>query len=409
MNLLSTLAVALSALGRNLLRSFLTTLGIMIGVAAVITTVALGEGNKAQAEAAYAAMGTSLLIVLPGSTQSGGQRGGFGSQPTLTWDDLKAMQTEVPSVKSAAPGLRTSSSVLAESANWTTSVWGTTPEFFDIRNWPMSLGNRFTQSDVDTGTKVVVLGQTVSDKLFGPTADPIGQTVRIRNIPFQVVGVTIKKGQSTGGQDYDDQVVIPVSTFASKLQGGLRNYINGMIYVGATSSATTAKAEREITALLRDRHRLAPGADDDFNIRNLAELASSQAEQTRNQSLLILAIGAISLLVGGIGIMNIMLVSVSERTREIGVRMAVGAKPLDVLTQFLVEALLLSLLGGIIGVGIGIIVVNWLATSFGWLVLIRVDSVVIALAFSAAVGVIFGLYPAYKASRLDPIDALRYE
>jgi len=401
--------VALSALNRNKVRSFLTTLGIMIGVSAVIVTVALGEGAKAQAEAAYAAMGTSLLIVLPGSTQSGGQRGGFGSMPTLTWDDLKAIQTEVPSVKWAAPGLRTSSSVLAESANWSTSVWGTTPEFFDIRNWPMSLGSRFAQSDVDTGTKVAVLGQTVVDKLFGPAADPIGQTVRIRNIPFTVIGVTIKKGQSSFGQDYDDQVVIPVSTFASKLQGGLRNYINGMIYIGASNSSLTSKAEREISALLRDRHRLVPGAEDDFNIRNLAEMAASQAEATRTSSLLILAIGAISLLVGGIGIMNIMLVSVSERTREIGVRMAVGARPFDILAQFLVESLLLSLLGGLCGVGIGAFAVDKVASSFGWEAPIRLDSVLIALGFSALVGVVFGLYPAQKASRLDPIDALRYE
>ncbi len=409
MNLLSTIGIALSALGRNKLRSFLTTLGVVIGVGAVIATVALGEGAKAQQEAAMSAMGTSLLIVLPGSSQAGGARGGFGTMPTLTWDDLRAIQNEVPSVKSASPGLRLSASVVADSGNWTTQIWGTSPEYFDIRNWQMALGVRYTQSDVDAGNKVVVLGATVVEKLFGADTDPVGQTVRIRNIPFTVIGVTVKKGQSPMGQDYDDQVLLPVSTFASKLQGGLRNYLNGMIYVSATSPALTSKAQRDITALLRDRHRIAPGGEDDFNIRNLSEMAQAQQESTKTSSMLILAIGAISLIVGGIGIMNIMLVSVTERTREIGTRMAVGARPIDILLQFIVESLVLSTLGGLLGLACGVGVVWQLSASFGWPTLIRGDSVAIALGFSALVGLVFGLYPAQKASRLDPIDALRYE
>ncbi len=356
-----------------------------------------------------AAMGTNLLIVLPGSSSAGGARGGFGSSPTLTWDDLKAIQTELPSVKSAAPGLRLSSSILADSGNWTTQVWGTTPEYFDIRNWQMALGERFTQSDVDTGNKVVVLGATVVDKLFGVDADPIGQTVRIRNIPFTVIGVTVKKGQSQMGQDYDDQVLLPVSTFAAKLQGGLRNYLNGMIYVAASSSAGTQKAQRDMTALLRDRHRIGLGAEDDFNIRNLAEMAAANAEQTKTASTLILVIGGISLLVGGIGIMNIMLVSVTERTREIGTRMAVGARPMDILLQFIVESLVLSLIGGFLGLALGAGIVTWVGKTLGWPVLIRMDSVFVSIGFSALIGLVFGFYPAFKASRLDPIDALRYE
>ncbi|MCI0658371.1 MAG: ABC transporter permease [Acidobacteria bacterium] len=409
MSYLAILRVASRALLRNRMRSFLTTLGIIIGVAAVIAMVAIGEGAKARVEQSFSAMGTSLLIVMSGSTTAGGARGGFGSMPTLTWDDLRAIQTEIPVVQFAAPSLRSVAQVVNEDQNWSTSITGTTPEYFEIRSWSMAKGAAFTQSDVDGGTKVVVLGQTVVDKVFGPHADPVGQVVRIRNIPFQVVAVMAKKGQSPNGQDYDDAVIIPVTTFQTKIQGGLQKFLSGAIMISAVSPAATDKAENEVTDLLRDRHNIQPGADDDFSIRNLTEIASAQQEGTRTLTLLLSSIAAVSLLVGGIGIMNIMLVSVTERTREIGLRMAVGAKPKDILSQFLVEALTLSVAGGLFGVALGIGVAQYLGKQFDWPMLIRPDIILLSVGFSAFVGIAFGLYPARKASLLDPIEALRYE
>jgi putative ABC transport system permease protein len=408
MSWLQTFRVALRALGRNKLRSFLTTLGMVIGVSAVIAMVAIGDGAKARVEESFAAMGSNMLIILPGTTTTGGAQGGFGSMPTITWDDLRAVQTDVPAVRYAAPVLRTSAQILSEDQNWGTSVSGTTPEYFSIRNWSVARGVGFSASDVDSGTKVAVLGQTVVDKLFGPNADPVGQQVRIKNIPFQVIGVLTKKGQSPVGQDYDDAAFIPSSTFQAKIQGGLKNYLSGTIYVGAAGS-DTQRAENQIRALLRDRHHVGPSADDDFSIRNLAEMANAQQEGTRTLTTLLASIAAVSLLVGGIGIMNIMLVSVTERTREIGVRMAVGAKSGDILLQFLAEALALAVAGGVIGVLLGLGAAWRLAASFGWPVMFRPDVIVVAVGFSGLVGVGFGLYPARKASVLDPIQALRYE
>jgi putative ABC transport system permease protein len=409
MNMWQTFRVAVRALLRNKLRSFLTTLGIIIGVAAVIAMVAIGEGAKKKVEDAFASMGSNLLILIPGSTASGGARGGFGSQPTLTWDDLKAIQNEVPSVKAAAPQLRSTGQVQSEDQNWTTQITGTTPEYFLIRNWKVARGVGLTQSDIESGAKVVVLGQTVVDKLYGASADPVGQLVRIKNIPFQVVGVLDKKGQSPVGQDYDDAVFVPSSAFLTKIQGGLKNYLNGVVFVGASSPEGVARAEIEIGNLLRDRHHLQTGAEDDFSIRNLTEMASASAEGTKTMTTLLSSIAAVSLLVGGIGIMNIMLVSVTERTREIGLRMAVGAKPRNILFQFLIEALALSTMGGLIGVVLGLFGAQRLAAGFGWPMLIRPDVILISVGFSALVGIGFGLYPARKASQLDPIDALRYE
>jgi putative ABC transport system permease protein len=312
-------------------------------------------------------------------------------------------------VRYAAPQLRSNAQVLSEDSNWTTSITGTTPEYFEIRNWPIGKGARFTQSDADAGNKVVVLGQTVVDKLYGENADPVGQSVRIKNIPFQIIGVLAKKGQSPMGQDYDDAVFLPVTTYESKIQGGLKKYLSGTVMVGAVSSAATSTAERQITNLLRDRHHIPAGGDDDFSIRNLTEMANAQQEGTKTLTTLLASIAAVSLLVGGIGIMNIMLVSVTERTREIGVRMAVGAKPKNILAQFLVEALTLSVMGGLLGIAIGLFAAARLAAKFGWPMLVRPDIILISVAFSAFVGIAFGLYPAQKASRLDPIDALRYE
>jgi len=408
-NPFETLRVALRALLRNKMRSFLTVLGIIIGVGAVIAMVAIGEGAKARVEESFASMGSNLLIVMPGSTNASGARGGFGSMPTLTWDDLRAIRSEVSSVRYAAAQLRSNTQLMSEDQNWSTSTIGTSPEYFLIRNWRVASGRPLLDSDVETSAKVVLMGQTVVDKLFGPSADAVGQIVRIKNIPFEVIGVLERKGQSPMGQDYDDGVFVPQTTFQSKIQGGLQKFLSGTIFIGATSTDATARAEEQISGLLRDRHRIAAGTDDDFSVRNLTEMANAQQEGTRTLTTLLASIAAVSLLVGGIGIMNIMLVSVTERTREIGVRMAVGATPLNIMLQFLVEALTLAVAGGIVGVGIGVFSAGQLASRFGWPMLIRPDIVVISVGFSALVGVVFGLYPAQKASRLDPIDALRFE
>jgi putative ABC transport system permease protein len=404
-----TLRVALRALGRNKLRSFLTGLGVVIGVAAVIAMVAIGDGAKARVEQTFASIGSNMLIILNGSSQGGGAMGGAGSLPSLTWDDLKAIQTELTAVREAAPVLRAGSQVMSEDANWNTSIQGTTPDFLRVRSWPVAVGAEFSQTDVDGGMKVAVLGQTVVDKLYGPNANPVGQVIRVKNIPFTVVGVLSKKGQSPFGQDFDDVVLVPVTTFQQKISGGLKNYIAGQIVVSSRGQDGNARAQQQVRGLLRDRHRLTVDADDDFQIRNPSEIASAQQEGTKTLTTLLMAIAAVSLLVGGIGIMNIMLVSVTERTREIGVRMAVGARARDIQLQFLVEALTLSMAGGLIGVATGLGIAGWLASAFGWSMLVRPDVILLAVGFSGLVGVGFGFYPALKASRLDPITALRFE
>jgi putative ABC transport system permease protein len=409
MNPLVVLRIAGRALVRNKLRSFLTTLGVVIGVGAVIAMVAIGEGAKERVRATFASMGTNLLVVQSGSSRQGGIRGGSGSSPSLTWADLSAIQREIPTVRWAAPQLTARAQLVGDEQNWNTQVVGTTSVYFDIRSWAMAAGARFSDADAETGAKVIVLGQTVVDNLFGPGADAVGRVVRVNNAPLTVVGVAARKGQSPTGQDYDDAAWIPVKTFQTKIQGGLASFIPGQIYVSAASDSDTARAEAQVTALLRDRHRLAPGANDDFSIRNLAEVASAQEESTSTFTSLLAAVAAVSLLVGGIGIMNIMLVSVTERTREIGTRLAVGAKPRHILAQFLVESMALALIGGVIGVILGVGVAGQLAARFDWPTVVRPDIIVIAVVFSAAVGVGFGLYPARKAALLDPIQALRYE
>ncbi len=409
MSPLQVFRVALRALTRNKMRSFLTTLGMVIGVAAVIAMVAIGDGAKARVEQSFAAMGSNMLIVMSGTSTSGGAHGGFGSQPTITWDDLKAIQAEIPSVRYAAAVLRSNAQILSEDQNWTTSVYGTSPDYLAIRSWPVARGASIAGSDIDSGTKVALLGQTVVDKLYGTSANPVGQQIRIKNVPFTVIGVLEKKGQSAFGQDYDDAVVVPYTTFLSKIQGGLKNYLSGSIFVGATSGAATSHAEKEITGLLRDRHHLTTGTDDDFSIRNLAEMQDMANDSTKTLTTLLACIAAVSLLVGGIGIMNIMLVSVTERTREIGVRMAVGARSRDILSQFLIEALTLAVAGGVIGMLLGLSAAWRFSVSLHWPVLFRLDVVVIAVGVSGLIGVGFGIYPAHKASRLDPIQALRFE
>ncbi len=409
MNVLAVCKVAGRALLRNKLRSFLTALGVVIGVGAVIAMVAIGEGAKRRVEQTFEAMGTNLLIVLPGSASSGGMRGGAGSQATLTWTDLAAIRAELPAVASAAPVLRAGVVVQTGDANWSTGLIGTSPEYLRIRNWTTVRGRPFDPGDVDGAAKVVLLGETVVDHLYGPNVNPVGQIVSIQRVPFQVIGVLAKKGQSPMGQDYDDTAVTPFTTFNTKIQAGLGKFIAGAIFVSATGAGETARAQAEIANLLRDRHHLPAGAEDDFSVRNLAELAAAQQQSTGILTTLLAAIAVVSLLVGGIGIMNIMLVSVTERTREIGVRMAVGARSWDVLAQFLSEALALSLAGGIIGIGLGLLAALRLAAMYHWPMIIHPSVVLISVGFSALVGVVFGLYPARKAARLDPIEALRFE
>jgi len=406
---LQVLRVAVRALLRNKMRSFLTTLGVIIGVSAVIAMVAIGEGAKARVEEAFASMGSNLLVVLSGTTSASGAHGGFGSMPTLTWDDLKAIRSEASAVRYASPQLRSNQQVISEDQNWATSINGVSPEYLLMRTWPVAMGSPISQSDIEAGSKVVLLGQTVVDKLFGSNADPTGQSVRIQKVPFQIIGVLARKGQSATGQDYDDAAFIPYTTFQAKIQGGLQKFIAGALMVSAVSSEATTRAQNQIATLLRDRHHTPIGADDDFSIRNLTEMASAQQEGVKTLTTLLASIAAVSLIVGGIGIMNIMLVSVTERTREIGIRMAVGAKGRDIMIQFLIEAMTLSVIGGGTGILFGVVGSKITSSQLGWPVVIPLVAVGIAFIFSALVGVVFGLYPAWKASTLDPIDALRYE
>jgi len=410
MSALAIAKVAGRALLRNKLRSFLTALGVVIGVAAVIAMVAVGEGARRRVEETFEAMGTNLLIVVPGSASSGGMFGGAGTRPTLTWDDLAAIRGELRAVATAAPVLRASAVIQAEDMNWTTGVIGTSPAYLTIRNWRVARGRAIHDGDVDGSVKVALLGETVAEKLWGPGFDPVGRPIRIRGNPFVVAGVLVRKGQSPMGQDYDDTVLVPYTTFQTKISNyGLGSYVHGALFVSATSSTETMRAQREIESLLRDRHRLALGMDDDFQVRNLSEISAAQQQSTGILTTLLAAIAVVSLVVGGIGIMNIMLVSVTERTHEIGVRMAVGARSWHILGQFLGEALALSLAGGALGIALGLAVASSLATHFHMPSVIHWDVIALAVGFSAAIGVGFGLYPARKASRLDPIDALRFE
>ncbi|MDD5306126.1 MAG: ABC transporter permease [Deltaproteobacteria bacterium] len=401
--------IAVRALLRNKTRSFLTMLGVIIGVGSVISMVAVGEGAKSSVSKAFEQMGTNLLIVTSGSTRSGGFMGGMGSMPTLTWDDLDAIRSEAPSVRYAAPLMSQKTSIVGEDGNWNTQVNGTTPEYFPIRSWRVAEGSMFSASDIETNAKVVVLGQTVVSHVFGTGVDPVGKPVRIRGTPYQVIGILEKKGQSFGGTDLDDAAFVPISVFRGKLQGGLQQFITGVIFVGAGSAEETFRAQNQISSILADRHHIADRADDDFAVRNLTEIASARQQGMNTLTGLLAAIAVVSLLVGGIGIMNIMLVSVTERTREIGIRMAVGARPVHIMAQFLVEAMTLSMTGGLLGIGLGFGVSKILADNLVWAFVVRSDIVAVAFLFSAAVGVVFGLYPARKAMNLDPIEALRYE
>ncbi|HVK72482.1 MAG TPA: ABC transporter permease [Kofleriaceae bacterium] len=407
MSLTRTLMVALAALARTKTRSFLTVLGVIIGVGAVIAMVSIGEGAKARVAAQFDAMGTSTLVVSSGATNAGGVRGSAGSRLTLTWDDLDAIRG-LPEVATAAPQLRGNAQLLSEAGNWQTSITATTPEWFAVRNWDVGAGELLTSADVAASRKVAVIGTTVAQNLF-PGGDPIGETIRIDRTPFRVVGVLTAKGTAATGQDNDDVVVIPATTFLSKVSGGLAKYLGGQIVVSAVSRDQTTAAKAAIEDLLRTRHRIRPGEDDDFSVRDLTAIAAAQQESASTITSLLAGVALVSLLVGGIGIMNIMLVSVTERTREIGLRMAIGAKGRHVLLQFLIEAVVLSIAGGVLGILVGVGAAKYMASQFGFPLLVRPDVVILAVAVSAAVGVGFGAYPARRASRLDPIVALRHE
>ena len=404
-----TLRMALRALRRNTLRSILTALGIIIGVAAVVAMVSIGEGAKGRIRTQIEGAGTNVILVFSGSSNSGGMRGGMGSQPTITWDDVRAMQTELPAVRAVAPLTRTMTQAISETQTWTTTVYGTTPDYFVIRNWDLAVGAGLSASDVAGATKNVVIGRTVADKLFGVGVDPLGQVIRIRNAPYSVIGVLAKKGQGGMGDDQDDAIFVPVTAFQARIQGGLGQYVRGPVYVSAMTSEAIEPARAQIASLLRERHRLAADAEDDFSTTTMAEMTGIFTSAMGTLTNLLAAIALVSLVVGGIGVMNIMLVSVTERTREIGIRMAVGAQPSDIMRQFLIESLTLAAIGGAIGVLLGLGIANLVAAAFGWSMLARTDIILMALGVSAGVGVVFGLYPALKASRLDPIAALRYE
>ena len=406
MSLFMILGVALKALGRNKMRTSLTMLGMIIGVAAVITMVALGRGAQQSIEDQIKSAGTNMITVSAGNWSSGGVRHGAGSATTLSVEDAEAIREQVQGVQYVAAGVNTRGQVVFGNQNWSTRVQGTDVEFPLIRFWPTQLGTYFTPTDVSASAKVAVLGSIVRDTLFGEGADPVGQTIRVRNQPFKVIGVMAVKGPGSFGEDQDDAIFMPYTTVQKKLRG--IRYIQS-ITVSAMSAGQTVAVSDEIAALLRIQHGLIPGDEDDFRVRTLEEMASVRSETTRTMTSLLASIAGVSLLVGGIGIMNIMLVSVTERTREIGLRMAVGAKGKDVLFQFLVEAVVLSLLGGTIGIGLGFGLSQGITQFLEWPTTVSPDAVVVAFGFAAVTGIFFGFYPARKAASLDPIESLRFE
>ncbi len=397
--------IALRALARNKLRSFLTMLGIIIGVGAVIAMVAIGEGAKKRVQDQIASLGTNVLVVLPGTVTLGGARTGSGGVQTLVDSDAKAIMREIPIVSAASPVLRSGQQVIAGDQNWSTSVQGVAPEFQQIRNWVVSEGRFISDADVESTAKVALIGKTVAQNLFGEES-PLDAIIRIKKIPFRIIGVLGAKGQTGFGQDQDDTIMIPYTTMEKRILGV--TYIQ-QIVVSAASAEQTQQVQDQITMLLRQRHRVRPGRDDDFSIRNLSDITEAASNSATVMAVLLGSIASVSLLVGGIGIMNIMLVSVTERTREIGIRMAVGARSRDIMLQFIVEAVVMAASGGLIGILIGIGSSILLKSLVQLPALIRPDIVAIAFLVSGSVGVFFGFYPARKAANLDPIEALRYE
>jgi len=405
MNFLMTVWVALKALRKNKLRSLLTVLGVVIGVCAVITLVNLGSGAQISIQKAISGLGTNLLVIFPGSVTQGGIRTGYGTVTTLIPEDAEAILSECADVQMVTPVVTSAAQVVFQNQNWSTSILGADTDYQLIKNWPLALGEFFTPQDVKAATKVCVLGETVAEKLF-VKQNPVGQVIRVKRIPFRVVGVLTPKGQTAFGQDQDDTIIVPYTTAQKRLVG--ITHVN-MIMASAVSVEGTAAAQEQIKNLLRHRHKIKKGDDDDFTVRNLADLTAVFSTITGILTLLLGSIASISLLVGGIGIMNIMLVSVTERTKEIGIRLSVGATSQDILLQFLLEAILLSLMGGGIGILLGMGITSTVSYFTGWPSPVSLYAILIAFLFASGVGVFFGLYPARKASRMNPIDALRYE
>ncbi|HEX9874324.1 MAG TPA: ABC transporter permease [Deferrimonas sp.] len=397
--------VALQSIARNKMRSLLTMLGIIIGVGSVICLVALGQGSQRDIEGQVASLGTNLLMLRSGSSQVGGARGGAGTLETLSMEDVARLRLEATLLQGVSPEIRVTSQIIAGGRNWNTAVTGASPEYLEIRNYQVASGAPFTEREVRTRAKVALLGETVARELF-PGEDPIGAAIRIRNVPFRVIGLLAAKGQSAFGTDQDDIVLAPSTTVLYRLGDGrtVRS-----IVASAVSPEEMEAAKEEIIAIMREAHRIPAGGLDDFNIRDQTEINQMATRVTGTLTLLLSAIAAVSLLVGGIGIMNIMLVSVTERTREIGIRLAIGARSVDVLSQFLIEAAILSLLGGLIGIACGLGAAWGFGSLLGISVVINPAVIAVAVLFTGAVGIFFGFYPARKAANLNPIDALRYE
>lgn len=402
---LATLKIAARALRRNKLRTLLTMLGMIIGVGAVIAMVGIGNGAKSQIETQIASMGQNVVLVFSGSFTRGGTRSGWGGAGTLTMEDADAILREIPGVTAVSPEIRTRAQIAAGNQNWNTSIQGESPDYFDIRQWPIIAGASFTAQDVRSANKVAVIGKTIADELF-PGEDPIGQVVRVKNVPFIILGMLTPKGLSVQGQDQDDLMIVPYTSAMKRVQ---RVTTLGSIIAQVAKPALLSPVQQQIIELLRQTHKITPGKDDDFTVRNQQEIAEFATAQSKTMTWLLLVIAMVSLGVGGIGIMNIMLVSVTERTREIGIRMAIGARGHDILLQFVTEAVTLSVIGGVIGIGLGFLVSKIITIKLSWPTLIPSEWVLYAFFVSAAVGIFFGFYPARKASQLDPIDALRYE
>jgi len=412
MNFAATLAVAFRALAANKLRSALTMLGIVIGVAAVIVMIAVGRGAQAQVERQIRSLGSNLLIVFSASPTFTGARAAAGATHTISEEDAHAIHRELTeTIVAAAPALRGSGQVVAGNSNWSSTFWGVTPEYFEVREWRLAEGRAFDPSEINGAAKVAVLGRTVAWNLFGDES-PIGQTVRIRTVPLTVVGVLATKGQNLMGQDQDDIVLMPISTARNRVLGATalaKSRSVGSINIKARDDVDIKVAEEQVRQLLRQRHRLQPGQEDDFTLRNMTEILQAREDSSRVMAMLLAAVASVSLLVGGIGIMNIMLVSVTERTREIGLRRAVGARGGDILRQFLVEATALSLIGGLVGVLLGSLGAALIGELAGWPIELSPFAALLAVSFSAGIGIFFGFYPARKAARLSPIEALRHE
>lgn len=407
--LLVTIQLAFRVLRRNPLRAGLTMLGIIIGVGAVVAMVSLGQGASASVQSQIASLGTNVLIVIPGATTVSGVRSGLGGVSTLTVEDAREIERKVDGVSAVTYATRAVLQVVHEHQNWNTVVLGTTPAFPDIRDWPMAQGSFFTQADEDTAAKVAVIGKTAAENLFEPGEEIVGGQIRIKNVSLRIVGILASKGQTMQGQDQDDVVVIPFSTAERKVLGTQFLGTVGIILAATERRDQIPAVAQDIKQLLRARHRIPLAEEDDFTIRTMEDIARTLAVASRTMMMMLMSIASISLMVGGIGIMNILLVSVTERTREIGVRMAVGAKRRHILLQFLIEATILSTVGGLAGILAGIAGAHFVTTIAGWPTIISMQAVVIAFLFSAGVGIFFGLYPANKASRLNPIEALRYE